>query len=841
MNRDRKYCSKSVLTPLVLAASVASINAQAQDQSGKFVLEEIIVTAQKREQAITDAPLTVNVFSGKDLAAANAFDFEEISKLTPGLELEPSGNRGARLTLRGNGFNDATSLQPAVTVLYDGIVQNRISSAFASLLDVASIEVLRGPQGTLYGKNSPAGAVKIITHEPNLEDYELNIEGSLESLDSNSSGAADGITGARIQASANIPLIEDKLAVRIAALSNNDDGYHYNPWLDKEAGYQDREAFQGKILWQISDSLDATLLYKQTETEKDGAAGIFDDGTFNNDPLLTVDGLIEPTDHELYVRRPGYIKEEDKLWGLTVNLELDDITISSITGYQEFEETNVFADGPGPGTNTLRTLDPGRKIFSQEIKFSASTGDFWDYVGGIYYSDEQAITDGPSREQFMDLLEQELDLIANDPDNFLGHNSPLFNSRLFSSFTLNENTATFMNFSDAYGDAGNTSFGVYFHNTFQVTDQLSFVAGARYSEDEIKSDLRITRVSSGSITTIDTIDTVKDRGWSYSLKAIYEPSDELTTYISLDRTTKPGGTTPTTPALEAVGIGKFDEESSDSFEIGAKGTGLDGRLRYSTSIYYQTYDDYQYFAFAPRVGRDLGNGILAIGNLAGSGLVQLNTEEATSYGFETDFALRVNENITVSGAYSWNKTEIEDALVPSNFDEIGHPQFAAFGTEFLCHEQVNTLAPFLGLTPPVCPASVPGFPDAASLDGFVPTITIDKEELGLAAEHSATLSAEYRDQLLGDKLEWFARVFYRYNSGREDGVQGADFLEAYDTVDLTIGLSDVEGKWKLNLWSKNIFDKDYYVSGIDDAFGNPESGSAGAPRSIGITAGYSFN
>ena len=182
------------LTQALMLAGIASIVniAQAATETGKsdevvekeskrLAIEVITVTAQKRLETQQEVALTVNTFDGESLSKAGAVDLTDIEKMTAGVTLDGESGHAANISIRGIGSNSISGLDPAVAVFIDGVVQNNVGSAFSSLLDIARVEVLRGPQGTLYGKNAPAGAINIITNSPDSIDFSGNVEATASS------------------------------------------------------------------------------------------------------------------------------------------------------------------------------------------------------------------------------------------------------------------------------------------------------------------------------------------------------------------------------------------------------------------------------------------------------------------------------------------------------------------------------------------------------------------------------------------------------------------------------------------------------------------------------------
>ena len=186
------------------------------------VLEEVLVTAQKRTQILQDVPISISVATAQDIADINAFSFTDLVQLTPGVSIFP-GIQAASIRLRGvgPGFFSVGSPQ-SVVVFVDQFAQSQIGTVFSTLVDLERLELLRGPQGTLYGINAPGGAYNIITRSPTMEGTEGYLEGTYSQYDSSDLGAVD------LRGAVNIPLVDDQLALRLAGVYRDDDGYIEN-------------------------------------------------------------------------------------------------------------------------------------------------------------------------------------------------------------------------------------------------------------------------------------------------------------------------------------------------------------------------------------------------------------------------------------------------------------------------------------------------------------------------------------------------------------------------------------------------------------------------------------
>jgi iron complex outermembrane receptor protein len=232
----------TALLPLLLVTAVPTTT-MAQDSD--FILEEVIVTAQKREQSLQDVPVAVSAFTGQQIQDAEIHDIRSLQLLSTSLNVtQAAAAYQTSISIRGigtSGFNPG--LEPSVGVFVDGVYRSRTGTSIGDYNEVERIEILRGPQSTLYGKNSSAGVIGYHTKKP---EYEFNGEASL-----NIGNYSQVIANARVTG----PLIEDKLAFSLAATYNERDGFIKNPTQKLTANDRDRWGLRGQLLWDAGDTV----------------------------------------------------------------------------------------------------------------------------------------------------------------------------------------------------------------------------------------------------------------------------------------------------------------------------------------------------------------------------------------------------------------------------------------------------------------------------------------------------------------------------------------------------------------------------------------------------------
>jgi len=562
--RRLQHCRFTVFTPAVirvprpglamatvLAASVlAPPNASAQRH-----LEEILVTAQKREESLQDVPISMAVVGAEELAALNIFDFTETAQLTPGVDLFPSV-QAAAIRLRGVGPGSFALTSPqSVAVFIDDIAQGSVGAAFATLVDVERIELLRGPQGTLYGQNAPGGAYNISTRAPNTEAFEGYVEASYGQY-----GTAD-LDTVDVRGAVNVPLIEDTLGLRLAGVYADSDGFVEveNPAAGEDStGGKEHEALRARMLWRIDDRSD--LLWTSN----------YQDLSDNHAVSFNVEGIVPETggDNEIPAIKNKF---EDRRWygdflseqqtdlvdtAVHYRRDFDFSDMEFLASYQDFNTHQLDNREPFPGRDASFDIELDWDTTTADWRFS-DTGELVDYIAGVYYA------------------LRELD----------------------GEFNVNLGGTELIGPAGGQGDVK----AVYANLTWHLSKKWDLTTGARYEKNDVETQSNFAFLGFNSI--VDGKEDWEHPSWSIKLRNYINP--QTTAYLAIDHAYKQGGFNNLIPgflALEPVfpqfgDVGRaflqFDEETSTAFEIGVKGTALESRLNYNLAIFYQEFEDHQ--------------------------------------------------------------------------------------------------------------------------------------------------------------------------------------------------------------------------------------------------------
>ncbi|HEY0685393.1 MAG TPA: TonB-dependent receptor [Steroidobacter sp.] len=584
--------------------SVAPSAAAGPTEAG-IGLEEIIVTAQKVEERLRDIPMSITAMSGRELQALGATQFVDFANTVPSLNFTSSGVGQTQVNLRGitSGYN----VSPTVGIYVDDVPYGS-STAFTNsaqlaldvgLFDMSRIEILRGPQGTLYGASTMGGLLKYVTNVPNTSAFSGTMRANVSSTE-------DGGVGYDASSAVNVPLVEDKAALRLGGFYTHNGGYIDNLALDEDDVDQ-ADMYGGRVDFLVTpnDRLSVRLVAFAQEVERDGSIAA-DFGRLSGRPI---DGELE---QRRVLAEP--FEQSFRLASATVKYAFDFATLTSISSYQtvrsdaitDFSALYVPAFG-GPGVfsaiGLIRNADTDK--FTQEIRLSA-TGSVVDWLVGAFYTDEDS--------------SQLQKLLPYDPSGAL---SP-----------VNLLTADLPSRYEEYAGFGNL--------TFHLTDKLDLTGGVRYAHNSQGQ----AQLGSGLLIGVVPERRSSDSVLTYLANVRYRVSDNVMPYLRFATGYRPGGPNAVLNGLDGRPLADptFDSDKLTSYEAGIKVSGPDRRVNADLAIYHIEWDDMQ---------------ITAIRN--GLGLIA-NAAKARSQGAELTVTALPMADLTIVGAFGYTNAELtEDA------------------------------------------------------------------------------------------------------------------------------------------------------------------------------------
>ena len=616
---------KLIKNPLTFAVAM-SIAATAQmpvawSQDDEMDLEEVIVTARKREENLQEVPLSVTAFNASTLQDYRMFSPEDIAAFTPGFSFVNSFGRDSdRPVVRGMS-NILGS--PNASFFIDGVfVPGTIASTELQMLE--RVEVIKGPQAALYGRATFSGAINYVTRRPTNE-MEGQVTITVAEHDTTNTNAY--VSG---------PIVEDSLYFYVGAGFNEYGGEYNNTITGDEVGGEETTTFTGKLLWTPSDSFEASLKLTTQKDEDDHIAIWLQGADYNNCFAPDVSrpaargyycGTVKTND-EVTLRtdffpNPG-IERDVMRTSLNMDWELGNgWMISSITGYQEsetdrqidvsyggYDAFSFFNAFYSPTGQFWRVQEEEEETFSQELRLSSSVDQRLRWSVGAYWYDSE--------------FEQTVDDRINPLTSFEAALDPSVSRQEPNSFP--EKTTV-------------ENFAIFGSVEFDFTDALTGTIEVRQATDEIESVFYPYLPGQVEESFSEEFDSFTPR-----FTLTYLANDDLTFYGNVAKGTKPGGFNDSgSPEIS------YDEEEAWNYEVGAKVTILDGRGTWNSSIYMIDWTDQQLTFNAQRPDGSLTSFIDNVG-------------ETSVTGFETELSMMLTDNWDLTANYSYTNAEIDEYI-----------------------------------------------------------------------------------------------------------------------------------------------------------------------------------
>ena len=624
----------------VIAASIVSLSGT----SAAAGIEEIVVTATKRSESVQDVGLSVQAFDETLLQQGGITDVSRLELMVSGVNYAFVGN-DAKFNVRGanssNTFGDAASI---VGTFVDGVYKPRASQQSRAFYDIDRVEFLKGPQGTLYGRNTFAGALNLHTKAASLDEgFSGYFNLGFESYDAT-----------KVEGAINLP-VSDTFALRIAAVSNKSDGYIKN-LAGPDIGAQDDRSFRLSATFYPNESMDWTLRIQRSEEDGreaglfgytficrgETANGLTDPfGSAQNcaNPVRGSGGIPDVTDFDpAYTISQDYAPEVDlveETYSLEGNIDFGDLSLKTITNYTDFQNLFGFDFDFSPNPNSIGGYDETLESFSQEFNLSSNFDGPVNFTSGLYYSSDEHFASfsiyqrsrrddstRPTAANVLDANDNRLFAALNsrgNPTTGLTLVNTGFDPILLSGTPLVHRDLSFGGYFADSAFVESDTLGVYGEAEWAISEELRLTLGFRYSEEDksldgagdnfsgdTNGDGTVDRVvnvvlgfDAGASPVIipDSRDVFTINRNASDAVSIAEKYDNLTYRIGLeydlDQDSLVYGTVSTgflSGALSVAG-GATDEQESTVYEIGYKGFLLDNSLKFNAALHYTEYDN----------------------------------------------------------------------------------------------------------------------------------------------------------------------------------------------------------------------------------------------------------
>lgn len=644
---SRQTTKLAIAVAAVLAAT-ATASAQTGGNAEVTGLEEIVVTARQVKESLQEVPVAITALGEAQIEASFSQDLRDLSGFAPNVQISVvPGFNAAAIAIRGVSTGDIPStFDPAVSVALDGFYLGHYQAALLDMFDIEQVQILRGPQGTLFGKNTIGGVILVNTKRPGNEfAAEARVRaGNYGRMD--------------IMGAVDIPLSENTLAARLSVQKFNSDGWFTNVLDGKDIGGQDLTSARAKLLWTPNEDFDALLSFEYARDRSDGPP-IINTSTSTPDPngfygsdVLIVPGVlccrgndnplgdpfkiawVDVKDHV-----PGLSDQKDTGSGIVEDIEglylntnwrVANGELTTIIGSRSVD-SDYYYDAVGmavPAYAVMRSIY--RDTWSAEVRFAQDWSDRLNYVAGAYYQDNS------------------LDYENNTAlSALLGGPVCLCNSAVITSPNGQRSAALSGN-----GEQQVEAIALFAEGSYKLTDATSVTVGLRWSKEDKDFRLRPIGAAGALFTNNDAIiEATESESWSdttYRVGLDHQFSDAVLGYVTFSTGFKSGGFNEQATTIQTAVL-SFDPENAEAFEAGIKSELFDRRLRLNVAAFHNKYEDLQLDSVIPVPESQIGQES-----------VITNAGSSTAYGLEVEFTALLTDNFYIAGSLGYLKAEYDE-------------------------------------------------------------------------------------------------------------------------------------------------------------------------------------
>jgi iron complex outermembrane receptor protein len=592
-----------------LAALPLSDAFAADNSEQEPTLNSVTVTATRREESLQNIPVAVSVVDGEQLERDNRNSVSSIVQQVPSLNFRTgASNKDTSLFVRGVGtISTSPGVEPTVATVIDGVVYARPGQTTLDLLDLERIEVLRGPQGTLFGKNASAGVLNITSRAPTAETHGYIDQSNYSG---NESRTRFGLGGS---------LIPDTLKGSITTLFGTYDGNVDNEHNGQEVNGYNHKGARGKLEFTPNDDLKFTFIADYMQSHDDAPNGVVSQSL--TPAFANALSPVQASSHNRKINTDTRSHVDDINKGLSGQFDwyLGDYTLTSITAWRGWDNTQ-YQDGDRLSTITAAfpgSADIGDLAFdqySQELRLASPKGEFLEYVGGLFYMH--------------------------------GKDDETYQRTLTTPTSVNRGIADYSTTNDSYA--------VFGESTLNFTSAFRGIAGLRWTHDDLEYDHRRVSTSQTAVTGIQpgtsSSGSVDEDGWSGRLGLQYDLTDTITTYLTYSRGYK-GPAYNVFFNMQPRDTDALKPETSNNWELGIKATSWNNRLTTNVAVFHSEYDNYQANFFD---------------TVAGQVVTRLiNAGSVSTEGVELDYALQATQQLKFSGALAYTHARIDQFSCPA--------------------------------------------------------------------------------------------------------------------------------------------------------------------------------
>ncbi len=792
----------SILAGTAMASSMMITGSSYADEDAgdKVVFEEILVTATKRASTIKDVPFSINAQTQTDIQRTGATSLEDLARNVAGLMIQNLGPGQSQVAIRGVSAGQIVRDQPGVkeqvgVYLDESVISLSLFTPDIDLYDLNRVEVLRGPQGTLFGSGSIGGTIRYITNQPNTDGFEGSVEGNLNTIDG-------GGTGGHIKGMINMPVSGDKAAVRVV-------GYHteYAGFIDalREGGSIDKNVNSGSrsggrvtLLLKPTDNITITprVIYQEVNMDGNNRQEVYN---LYANPYTTTRPPVQLAPRQQFLLLREGFQDQTLIADLTLTVSSDGFDVTSVSSYTDRDievsrdasalTGSVSVDLGFPDSAVLlpSNLRDTTKVnqFTQELRVSSNDEGPFQWVGGVFYSNtdrfyKQSLPT-PGYDAFVDAA-----LGAGTSAAVAAGVGPV-DSPFYSElpYSLEQ-------------------IAVFAEATYDLSDRLHFTAGGRYYDyEEVRS---VTQVGLFGNGVVDQVDRTASNGFTPRVLASYDVNDDITVNAQISKGFRLGGVNdPLNTALCNAsdlaifgGFQDYDDETLWNYEIGAKVN--TGNVSLNVAAFYTKISNLQ-------VTLDAGSC---------SSRISFNVPDAHSQGVEFELKAQPISGFDVSVAGSFLQSEFDSTVLDSNGDVLGGVRD---GNRLPSVPKFN-----IGVTATY----------SFGLDAFG-----DNTEGYVSAtfQHRSSIFTQPSDQEAGGQgnsiLRQTSGLAFGGATGLEETVLDLE-LDPYQTLNISAGI--VMENWEVVAYVNNLTDENANLSFDRERGGRARLGfRTNQPRTFGLT------
>lgn len=618
---NKTFRRKAIAAALLMVSGQGVMAAEAgpkRSAAQELIIEEVMVYGTKRStsRAVQEVPAQVSAFGTPQLEARQVVTLEDLSFSIPNVNLDGIGTiKGvANFSIRGFNLNSSIpSLDPAVGVFIDGVYSGSTYATIMDTFDLENIEIYRGPQGVLFGRNVTGGAVLMRSARPSTQDHAAHFKAKLGYETEDQLTTAVSLSG---------PLSEGILAGKLTLYRTDDGGFYHNDTVGRDVGESETTFARGVLVYTPTDTLEITAIYEQGKTEGDGPVPQAPMGASPLNPS---------SDQVTNANTVGFDDQEWARFTLEANWDIGGGRLTNIFGWRDIDVANDLDTDTSPISNFNSNLAVEQSQLSNELRYNIEPTEGWNLTVGAYYFEQDVLARNGR------LIRLPTSARIADPYDILGLGSQV---RLSGA-----------------GELEHSTWAVFVNNDVEITDAVTLTAGIRYSK-ETKDNILVYPLGTCDPDTLVCSGTQAPLDFTWSnvspkLGVQWHVDEDVQLYAHWTRGFRSGGVNLRSTFANPP---PFDEETQDSFEVGIKSTFADGRVRLNGALFHNKVKDLQRTTTVTQDGQVTQD--------------TDNAADATIEGAEIELSWLVTDNFGINLGVGYIDAEYDKIISDLNRDDV---------------------------------------------------------------------------------------------------------------------------------------------------------------------------